>query len=363
MSHAAQSLFIEYLQPQKNAHILVLEGGGGWLANQVARFVPDGHVLSLARYIRDASAAQTRLAVIPNTDATLDVFPQSADWDIVLLTIPKERRYARTLLLAAWGALKPGGQLFLAGPSKGGAKSVIKDADRLFGNASILGYRSHQRIAACIRGEALVNPLPKEFQQPGVAPGTHHFVQVDRHECTLKFETHPGIFSWEALDEGTALLLDHLEVESDSRVWDVGCGYGVIGLSAALAGAGFVWMSDINLLALNYTQTNALTNGLSHKVKIFPADILTSSSLTPASPHPFSLIISNPAFHQGRKVDKSMADQLIRRAPDFLTPKGRLLIVANRFLNYDKFMRYHFKHVSRIAETSKYHVIEAHNEE
>jgi len=364
MSHAAQTLLLEYLRPEKDGRILALEGGGGWLAEQAARLVPAGEVLSLARDLREVREAQTRLARIPNGSANPDVFPSNNDWDSVLLTIPKERRYARTLLLAAWGALKPGGKLFLAGPTKGGAKAVIKDAERLFGNAAVLGYRQHQRAAASTRGYGLPDTLPKEFQQPGIAPGTQHFVEVSRPEGVLKLETHPGIFSWETLDEGSALLLEHLDIKPGSRVWDVGCGYGVIGLSAALAGAGFVAMSDINLIAVDYTQINAVTNGLDHKVQIFPADSLSQMPPVPDFVIPkssFSLIISNPAFHQGLPVDKSMADQLITNAPDFLAPDGRLVIVANRFLNYDKFMGKQFKHVSRIAETSKFHVIEAGN--
>jgi 16S rRNA (guanine1207-N2)-methyltransferase len=361
MSHDAQTLFFDHLQPQKDANILILEGGDGWLANQLAQFVPDGRVLSLSRDIRDIKAAQILLADNPNTDASQDVFPNSADWDIVLLTIPKERRYARTLLVSAWEALKPGGQLLLAGPSKGGAKAVIKDAERFFGNATTLSYRSHQRVAVSIRGDSLINPLPKEFQQPGIAPGTNHFIQIDRHNFSIKLETHPGIFSWQELDEGTSLLLDHLTIEPGWRVWDVGCGYGAIGIYAALAGAAFVSMSDINLIAIDYAQKNVFTNHLDHQIEVFSADNLSNPQNIHDQRLHYDLIISNPAFHQGHPVDKSMADQLIAQAPQYLTSNGRLLIVANRFLNYQKFMRAHFTHIVNVAETSKFQVIEAHN--
>ncbi len=73
MSHAAQSLFLEYLHPQKDVRILALEGGHGWLANQVAQLVPDGEVLSLARDIREVREAQTRLTTIPNATANANI--------------------------------------------------------------------------------------------------------------------------------------------------------------------------------------------------------------------------------------------------------------------------------------------------
>jgi 16S rRNA (guanine1207-N2)-methyltransferase len=351
-------LLLDFLNPTTDERILLLEGGDGILAREIAPLVPQGEVRLLARDIREVWAAQDRLEALDNATATREVLPAGDGWDLVLLTIPKGRRYARTLLLAAWQALKSGGRLFLAGPSKGGAKAVIKDAERLFGNASILGYRKHQRVAACTRGEALPDPLPKEFQQIGVAPGSRHFVEIQRPEGRLSLETHPGIFSWEALDAGTALLLEYVQIEPGARVWDVGCGYGAIGLSAALAGAGFVAMSDVNLIGVDYTKRNAFKNGLAEKTNIFPADTF-SAPHSLLDTHHFDLIVSNPAFHQGRKVDKSMADKLIADAPGFLTSSGRLLIVANRFLNYDKTMRDTFKRVKRIAETGKFHLIEA----
>ena len=362
MQDPAQSLIIEYLHPKKDARILALEGGPGWLAVEAARKSPTGEVLSLTRDARQIASAQMLLATVPNATTAHTVIPTSDSWDYVLLIIPKERRYARRLLLTAWEALKPGGQLLLAGPSKGGAKAVIKDANRLFGNAAVVGYRNHQRVAACVRGETLPSPLPKEFQQPGVALKTQHFVEVIRSDDILKLETHPGIFSWETLDEGTALLLDHLDIKPGSSVWDVGCGYGVIGLSAAVAGAALVAMSDVNLIAVNFAQRNMMTNGLgAHNIKIFPADTFTPIPNFPDFRSNYDLIVSNPAFHQGREVNKSMADQLIATAPKFLSPQGRLVLVANRFLNYDKPMRDYFKSVNRIAETNKYHIIEASN--
>ena len=148
MENPAQSLLLAHTQPQEDARLLLLEGNDGWLGSEIAPQVPKGEVLSLSRDVREVRAAQKRLAPIPNAAAGFEVYPASGDWDLVLLTIPKERRYARTLLLAAWEALKPGGKLLLAGPTRKGAKAVITDAERLFGNVAVLGYRQHQRLIA-----------------------------------------------------------------------------------------------------------------------------------------------------------------------------------------------------------------------
>jgi 16S rRNA (guanine1207-N2)-methyltransferase len=302
----------------------------------------------------------------PNAKAGYEVLPSTVGWDIVLLTIPKERRYSRTLLLAAWGALKLGGLLLLSGPTRKGAKAVINDAGRLFGKATVIGYRGHQRIGACIRSNPLPHPLPDEFQQTGIAPSTIHTIVVQGPNRSLVLETHPGIFSWVSIDEGTDLLLNHLDIQPGSRVWDVGCGYGVIGLTAAMAGAGWVLMSDVNLLGVDYTKRNAARNNFTDRVHVFPADGLalpTESSLLSDldSPPLFDWIVSNPAFHQGHQVNQSMADGIITCASHFLAPKGQMLIVANRFLNYDRSMQPYFKQVTRLVETNKFHLLMASN--
>jgi 16S rRNA (guanine1207-N2)-methyltransferase len=358
----AQALLLTHLQPGEDDHILILEGGDGQLANAIASQVPRGKVLSLTRDVRDIWVARTRLDDLPNADTGYHALPSQNGWDIILLVIPKERRYARTLLLAAKDVLKPGGRLMLAGATRKGAKAIIKDAERLFGKTTILGYRNHQRVAVCTRQASVTTPLPEEFQQLGVTPSTTHTIQVDGSFGPLILETHPGIFSWEKLDPGSALLLEQLELKPGIHVWDVGCGYGVIGLTAALAGATTVTMTDINLLAIDYTKRNAARNQLSDRVRVYPADGLKPPPQRPPDvPLPsitrYDLILSNPAFHQGYQVDKSMAGELIKRAPGSLTPEGCLIIVANRFLNYDRNMRLYFSHVIRLAETNKYHVL------
>jgi 16S rRNA (guanine1207-N2)-methyltransferase len=348
------TLLLKILRTQPTDRLLLLEGGSGQLARQLEPLVPRGEILTLARDVREVTAANHLLTQSPNVHASDSVFPPPDQvWDQVILLIPKGRRYARTLLLAAWQALRPGGHLWLIGTKATGGDAVFTDAQRLFGNAAVIGYKKHQRIARSIRGEMLPDPLPPEFREPGIAPGLPYAMMVERPEGRLTLHTHPGIFSWDALDEGSKLLLDHLTVRPGSRVWDVGCGAGVIGLAAALAGASAVLLTDINLLAVRYAQENAIRNTLDKQVTVRAAD-----NLTDGVGH-WDLIVSNPAFHAGHQVDTAMADALIGQAPPLLAPGGRLLLVANRFLAYDKKMQQHFKMVTRVAETPHYHLLEA----
>jgi 16S rRNA (guanine1207-N2)-methyltransferase len=71
------------------------------------------------------------------------------------------------------------------------------------------------------------------------------------------FRTTWGLFSPEALDEGSRLLLDHIEVAPDAHCLDVGCGYGVLGMTLArLAPQGSALLVDKDFVAVEYARKN-----------------------------------------------------------------------------------------------------------
>src|SRR5699024_5884803 len=75
--------------------------------------------------------------------------------------------------------------------------------------------------------------------------------------------TDRGVFSNQHLDTGTAVLLDEVAPTLAGTVLDLGCGWGPIALSIALAGAARVWAIDVNDRALELTRANAASVGAS----------------------------------------------------------------------------------------------------
>jgi len=81
--------------------------------------------------------------------------------------------------------------------------------------------------------------------------------------ATLQFHSTWGLFSPRAIDDGTLLLLDHLQVASDEVALDLGCGYGPLGLAiASQCPAGQVHLVDKDFVAVDYTAANAKRNAL-----------------------------------------------------------------------------------------------------
>jgi len=82
---------------------------------------------------------------------------------------------------------------------------------------------------------------------------------------SLTFHTTWGLFAPRAIDDGTMLLLDHLQVASDEIVLDMGCGYGPLGLAiASHCPDGEVHLVDKDFVAVEYTTANAKRNNLSN---------------------------------------------------------------------------------------------------
>jgi 16S rRNA G1207 methylase RsmC len=135
----------------------------------------------------------------------------------------------------------------------------------------------------------------------------------------LTFHTTWGLFSPKAIDEGTRLLLDHLEVRSDELAIDLGCGYGALGLAIAKsAPRGSCLMVDKDFVAVEYANANARLNRISN------ARAILSDGLRHVPAQTFTLAVSNlPA-----KTSKEHYYLFFHDIRDRLEPGGRFYVVV-----------------------------------
>lgn len=300
--------------------------------------VYDFSLTTLTRIHQQASARK-----VPNLTLYEEVFPEGERrFDIAVMTVPKGRDYSRGLMYAARKTLKPGGRLYLVGPTEGGAKSAILDMGVMFGSSATLAYRKRNRIGVSVQPESMASyPADWDIDPTGM-------VQKEIGGRTLY--TMPGVFSWTQLDDGSAKLLDNVSEVEGKTVLDLGCGNGVLGLAMAARGASLVTLSDDNLLAIRCARANAAQV---ENVEVVPSDVYAG-----LEGRTFDLIISNPPFHQKFDVDTNVAHRIMREAINYLTPGGRLIIVANAFLKYSEVMIEHLERVRTLSEDKRYIVIE-----
>lgn len=335
------ALLAETVEIAPGDAILVMQGGGA-LAVWAERLGAAVHYydhnlidLRLARLMAEANQCQ-QLAVY---DAA---FPrQRGVFDAALLAIPKGRGFARLLLTAARRALKPEGRLYLAGRNAVGAKAVLADAAAIFGHAVTLKSKARHRVGVAIKTAAHQPDLALPDPQPLNANG-------------LQLLTLPGVFSADALDAGTAMLIQSMDKAlcEGRQVLDVGCGYGIIGLAAAQHGARSVDMTDVNLLAVECAALSVQANGLRQ------CAVIASDLYEGLQGKAYDLILSNPPFHSGHQIETETAEALIYGAWEWLEGGGRLRLVANRFLPYDRIIRAAFGEARIIAEDNRYWALE-----
>lgn len=351
------ALLADLVKLPAEARVLVLGCGHGALAVVLSRQIPHGDLwLMDTNYVALMMAKRTLQANnVRNAQVYegITVLPAQANtFDTVVVEVRKDRKLARRWLAEAFGAMKQGGQLYLAGANEQGIRSVINDAEALFGNATVLGYKKGHRVARATK-QAEGASEPTWLKEPGIAPGTWHEFKLQVLGNSLRLRSLPGIFAYDRLDEGTSLLLSQLDVPPSSRVLDIGCGYGIIGLVVARLGAAWVDMVDNNVLAVAAARENIAYNDIPN------AQALLSDGLSAVGERRYKLVVTNPPFHVGKAQDYEVAHVFIEQARHALEPGGRFILVANKFIRYDQVMRPLFTQVECLAETGRYHVLAA----
>ncbi len=135
---------------------------------------------------------------------------------------------------------------------------------------------------------------------------------------TNSFEllSSPGLFSKNELDSASQLLIETAQI-TKTKILDIGCGYGVIGISLLKQNPELeVTFSDINERAIKYTKKNLAKHKITGKViKSYLFDNIEDN---------YDHIISNPPHSAGREI----CFKLIEDAHKHLNKDGTLQIVA-----------------------------------
>ncbi len=356
----AMALLADVVRLKPRDQVLLIGCGHGALCAYLALQAPQSSIQAIDPNIisLQMTAETLRLNQIRNVEVsgTYTVLPQQAKQvDIVVMQLPKGRKLSRRFLLEGYEALKPGGTFYLAGPNQEGIQPVIKDAQALFGNGTLLGYKKGNRVARMVKQERH-SVLPDWVKESGIAPGTWYEFQPEIQGHRYLLRTLPGVFSFGEVDEATLLLLNSLEIRPGWRVLDIGCGYGIIGLYAAHREASWVDLVDSDLLAVAAAGENLRQNNIQ------AARAFTGDGLSWIDEERYDCIVSNPPFHTGKDVDYDVSQAIIQQSRQILQPGGKLILVASAFIRYDRTLQQAFGNVSSLAKTGKFHVWEAKKE-
>ena len=144
---------------------------------------------------------------------------------------------------------------------------------------------------------------------------------VEAKGMTFEIETLPGLFSPAHPDRGTMAMLGEADFREGMRVLDLGCGWGLVGLTAAsVCGAENVWMCDIDPDAVRVARENAERNGLGG------VHIVQSDGLASVDEAGFDMILTNPPY----QTDFAVAKRFIEKGFNRLKIGGVMFVVVKR---------------------------------
>lgn len=146
----------------------------------------------------------------------------------------------------------------------------------------------------------------------------------------LELTTAAGVFSPDRLDAGTAVLLANSPPPpTGGDLLDLGCGWGPISISLALAAPhARVWAVDVNERSLDLVRRNASDLGLSNITAVQPDDVPDDIV--------FRTIRSNPPIRVGKDQLHGLLERWIPR----LDERSDAWLVVARNLGSDSLQRW-----------------------
>lgn len=293
----------------------------------------------------DGWKAQTRLVQPFRPDflallaAGHDVSPrmEGEHHQLSLVLAGRHRGLNEARIADAWQRTASGGTILVAGGKEDGIDSLRKRlADRLEGKLS-----KHHGVAFWLRRDDGGTPFAGAGA-PAVVEG--------------QWQTAPGMFSFDRVDAGSRLLAEHLPDDLAGHIADFGAGWGYL---ADIVAGKARRLDALDLYEADHAALDAARANLARLQPDAPAAFHWRDLTTEQPERRYDAIVMNPPFHAGRAAEPLLGAAFVAAASRALKPRGRLFLVANRGLPYEKALAAGFASSEEIARDATYKVIAA----
>lgn len=252
-----------------------------------------------------------------------------------IFLLGRNRLWNQFKIARAWNELETGNRLIVAGNKTDGVGSIRK------------WFSSHAGIAdSKSKHHAVVFWADK--------PKASHIPPGEISQQIDGYLTAEGMFSSDGPDKGSKLLVEYFNDRIRGKVADLGAGWGY------LSGELFKRserVEELNLFEADYASLEAARKnleGVACKTGFQWCDVTTEFPKKP-----YDWVIMNPPFHSGRAAEPELGKRFIEVAASTLPRGGRLLMVANRNLPYEKVLEKEFRKFEKLTEREGFKVIEA----
>jgi len=339
-----QHIAAEALAP-RGCSVLVLNDSFGALSVALS----DGRVQALS----DSSLAHrgTRANLADNGRGDADVRLLSSlespdpGVDLVLIKAPRNLSLLEDQLHRIRPLLVPATRIVGAGMVKAIHTSTLELFERLIGPTHTSLARKRARLVfASLAPDLEVGPSP-------------YPLQYSPEDTPFEILNHANVFSHRSLDIGTRFFLEHIgSAREAGQVIDLGCGNGVVGLTAAARNEkAEVTFADESYMAVASAEANFRAAFGAGR----PAHFRLGDCLEGCAPDSSDLVLCNPPFHHQRAVGDAIAWQMFGEARTVLRSGGELRVIGNRHLAYHAKLKHLFGHCAVVASSRKFVVLRA----
>jgi 16S rRNA (guanine1207-N2)-methyltransferase len=290
------------------------------------------HVQGFRPWFRPLEASGSRVTPLP----------EGKGYDAGLVLCGRHRGANELLIAEALERVEEGGLMLIAGSKDDGIASLRKRVGELVPIEDQLP--KHHGIAFWLRRPSEVASIVEQLR-------------AGNGERLLdgRFVTAPGMFSADEIDAGSRLLVENLPDKVFGAVADFCAGWGFI--AAELAGR-FPKLFTLDLYEADFSSLEAARRNLAAtgtmQKNFFWHDLLGE----PVSRR-YDFVLMNPPFHQRRTAEPDIGQGMIKAAAAALKPGGRLIMVANRQLPYEKTLSQIFSTQQELARNNLFKVLSA----
>ena len=265
--------------------------------------------------------------------------------DTTLIALPKNQIEAKGLIAHGLVNTKQGGHVCIAAGNKAGGSRIVKTLKKL-------GVEDVQQdtMSRCRVVWFTLGGFDKEEVQAAI--------EASKPQAVLNGEymSEPGIYGWDKIDKGSALLIQKLEIPQFKVGADFGCGYGYLSREILKHVQPEIWACfDADWRAVQMCGENLRGLDAQTELRYDWLDLTQPLRLR----EPLDFIVMNPPFHEGQKGKPEIGNAFIKRAAESLKPKGQLWMVANNHLPYEQVLQTCFKDVEKRAEEQGFKVYKA----
>lgn len=270
---------------------------------------------------------------------------EGEDYDLGIILCGRHRGQNEGWLRDLSARMRTGGRIVIAGGKTDGVASLarrVSSAIEPDGRAS-----KHHGLAfwlSCPAGarNALASALPA--QEPD-------------DKAVGAFKTAPGMFSHDRFDPGSKLLCAHLPASLSGAVADFCAGWAYLSVTLA---SNAPQVERIDLYEASHAASLAARRNMASLAPSVPSDVFWHCLHVEPVPRSYDAVVMNPPFHRGRTAEPTIGENMIRAAGRALRPRGgRLFMVANQSLPYEKTIRAVFAGQRELTRDDGFKVIEA----